>query len=189
MSFRSIIERRFLPLGPKMYHLVVLIATFLALAPRCRASGEKLSMTIHQSGFHRYHTTQNTFLFCIYDSTYRPAVVFCRTLRYDTYFLQPWQPEPCDFCLEQTIPAGAYVDTDQLDDLMRMDKLNYYTGARVNVEAMASKSEPFRIYLFGDSTSRNTIHLPVHFRYHLAGDQRYTRQHTVIKHPTNITNH
>lgn len=151
---------------------MIAIATFvLALVASCRATGEKLSMTIHQSGFHRYvHPVHiSSFVFVGYQRQ------SCRTLRYDTYFLQPWRPEPCDFCLEQTIPAGAYVDTDQLDDLVRQGQLVYYTSARPNVEAIANKSAPFQLYVYGNTDSTNTINLPVHFRYHLAGDQRYTR--------------
>lgn len=96
-----------------------------------------------------------------------------RILRYDSFFMQPWRTESCDFILEQIIPAGAYVDTDQLDDLVRLNELVYYTSARPDVEAIASKSEPFKLYVYGDTGTPNTIDVPVHFRYHLAGDQRY----------------
>lgn len=102
-----------------------------------------------------------------------------RILRYDSFFMQPWRTESCDFILEQIIPAGAYVDTDQLDDLVRLNELVYYTSARPNVEAIASNSEPFKLYVYGDTGTPNTIDVPVHFRYHLAGDQRY--DHKILK--------
>lgn len=101
-----------------------------------------------------------------------------RTLRYDVYVLQPWSPEPCDFRLDQTIPAGAYVDTDQLDELQRLSRLDYSTDASpVDVERSASQSAPFVVRLYGNSSSlMSTITMPVHFRYHTAAAQRFDRQ-------------
>lgn len=90
-----------------------------------------------------------------------------RTLRYDARFQQPWSPKVCDFALEQTIPAGAYVDTDQLDDLMRAGRLRYFTHARPNVELMAHQAQSFVVYVYGDTDTERTVELPVHFRYHL----------------------
>lgn len=50
----------------------------------------------------------------------------------------------------------------------------------MNVEAIASKSAPFKIYVFGNSASMHSINLPVHFRYHLAGDDRYRHRSTKV---------
>lgn len=46
------------------------------------------------------------------------------------------------------------------------------TNERVNIEAIASKSDEFDLYLFGDTGSLYTIDLPIHFRYQLPGKQR-----------------
>lgn len=83
--------------------------------------GAKLSMNIHQSGFHRsvlqinFFSSESKFFI----SSFR------RTIKYITVFTDP--PEkPCDFYLKQVIPSSAYVSVDQLDDLKRFDKVNFY---------------------------------------------------------------
>lgn len=79
------------------------------------AAGEKLSMALQQSGFHRFI---DLFVLHLLQFTYS-----CRNLKYVTLFMQPWRPETCDFCIEQSIPSSAYIDTDQLDDLQRFKKV------------------------------------------------------------------
>ncbi|KAG4077140.1 hypothetical protein HA402_016127 [Bradysia odoriphaga] len=111
--------------------------------------GAKLSMNIQQSGFHR-------------------------TVKYITVFTDP--PEkPCDFHLRQAVPSSAYVSVDQLDDLRRFDRIEYYIESDVDVEGITSKSSPFNIYLYGDTASLFVIYLPLHLRYHSPGHSSFVK--------------
>lgn len=116
-------------------------------------------------------------------------------MKYITVFTDPPQ-KPCDFHLRQVIPSSAYVSVDQLEDLKRFDKVSllfiyfvvierqstlqelnhfqieYYIESDVDVEGITSKSNPFNIYLYGDTASLFVIQLPVHLRYHSPGHSR-----------------
>lgn len=43
----------------------------------------------------------------------------------------------------------------------------------MDIETITEKSEPFKVYLYGDTASLFTINLPIHFRYHMPGNTRY----------------
>ncbi|KAJ6629255.1 Phosphatidylinositol-glycan biosynthesis class X protein [Pseudolycoriella hygida] len=99
---------------------------------------------------------------------------FHRIVKYITVFTEP--PEkPCDFHLRQTLPSSAYVSVDQLDDLKRFDKIEYFIESNVDVESITSKSSPFNIYLYGDTASLFVIQLPLHLRYHSPGSSSFVK--------------
>ncbi|XP_031641220.1 phosphatidylinositol-glycan biosynthesis class X protein [Contarinia nasturtii] len=133
-----------------MNHVNRLIFTVLFVVGYrfCRAENAKLTVQLKSSGFHR-------------DLEY--AVVF-----------PDLQAKQHTFLIKQPLPASVYVSTDQLDDLSRFDKINYFIDKPfIDIEKPTEKSEPFHIHLFGTTAFLQTISLPVHFRYHQPGKKSF----------------
>ncbi|XP_055320897.1 phosphatidylinositol-glycan biosynthesis class X protein [Sitodiplosis mosellana] len=114
----------------------------------CRAENAKLTAELMNSGFHRH-------------------------VEYIVVF-PDYQGKQHSFLIKQLLPASVYVDTDQLDDLNRFNKLNYFVDkSLIDVEKPTEKSEPFNIHLFGNTAFLQTISLPIHFRYHAPGNKSF----------------
>lgn len=80
-----------------------------------------------------------------------------------------------DFMLLQTIPASAYVSTDQLNNLMRTNQIETYVPVHTDVELPAIKAFAFQFYIFGGITNKYTVSIPVHFRYQSPTDMKFVR--------------
>lgn len=77
----------------------------------------------------------------------------------------------CVFTIVQKLPAGIFVNLDQLSDLSRFGRINFHSKF-VDVELPTSKSKPSDIYLFGKLKSYNVFTLPIHFRYQSPGERK-----------------
>lgn len=75
----------------------------------------------------------------------------------------------CIVALEQVLPAGVYVNPDELSDLRRIGKINALPRNRVNIELPTEHSEPNTVYILGKLIHNEVnIWIPVHARYHQA---------------------
>lgn len=81
----------------------------------------------------------------------------------------------CDVLLIQDIPSSVYVDTDQLSNLNRLNKLKTFVDSFVDVEQPTTKSDSFKVYIYEKLRKNLNITLPVHFRYHAPSDKKYNR--------------
>lgn len=80
-------------------------------------------------------------------------------------------PDKCQLLVEETIPRGAYVDTDELRDLRTKTGLRSFVPARVDIEKPEFESEAYRVFLFRELVMREnlrvtTVQVPLHMRYH-----------------------
>ncbi|XP_063696844.1 uncharacterized protein LOC134827902 [Culicoides brevitarsis] len=99
---------------------------------------------------------------------------FHRELQYRLGFAG-FNRQPCEFILVQNLPAAIFVNTDQLNDLKRLKKIETYVPVYMDVEIPAIKSFHFQMYIFGDVRKAVNISLPIHFRYQQPTDMKFVR--------------
>lgn len=80
-------------------------------------------------------------------------------------------PDQCQLVVEETLPAGMYVDTDELRDLAEARGLRTFVPVPVDVEKPEFQADAFRMYVFRDLQIQENLRLtqvevPVHLRYH-----------------------
>jgi len=80
-------------------------------------------------------------------------------------------PEKCHVLVEETIPRGAYVDPDELRELMVKTALSTFVPSSVHVEKAEFESEAFRVFIYRrlevqENLRVTKIMLPVKLRYH-----------------------
>lgn len=92
--------------------------------------------------------------------------------------------------LIQQLPASIYVNTDQLNDMKKFNKvfgiyylsssisnilsfqIKSYVPVYVDVEMPTSKAEPIIIFIYNDLSKAVNITLPIHLRYHSPSDKK-----------------
>uniref|UniRef100_A0A336LUD1 Phosphatidylinositol-glycan biosynthesis class X protein n=1 Tax=Culicoides sonorensis TaxID=179676 RepID=A0A336LUD1_CULSO len=99
---------------------------------------------------------------------------FHRELQYRLGF-GGFMRQSCEFILVQNLPAAVFVNTDQLNDLKRLKKIETYVPVYMDVEVPAIKSFHFQMYIFGDIKKAVNISLPIHFRYQQPTDMKFVR--------------
>jgi hypothetical protein len=57
-------------------------------------------------------------------------------------------PDRCSLLIEETVPKGMYVDTNELRDIGEFTGLRTLVTARVDVEKPEFESEAFRLFVF-----------------------------------------
>uniref|UniRef100_A0A1B6CAH1 Phosphatidylinositol-glycan biosynthesis class X protein n=1 Tax=Clastoptera arizonana TaxID=38151 RepID=A0A1B6CAH1_9HEMI len=77
----------------------------------------------------------------------------------------------CSFVLQEILPEGAFVNTDQLDDLNRFGVVSACANTSVDVEAPQHLSEPISVLIYSNITRKENLlsadlKLPIHARYH-----------------------
>lgn len=78
----------------------------------------------------------------------------------------------CKLCIQETIPPGLFVNKDQLNDLLRLDRLSATVDGDVDIEAPERESPYLIVKIYNElnSVGTNTFianaTLPVHLRYH-----------------------
>uniref|UniRef100_A0A1A9WGL8 Phosphatidylinositol-glycan biosynthesis class X protein n=1 Tax=Glossina brevipalpis TaxID=37001 RepID=A0A1A9WGL8_9MUSC len=72
----------------------------------------------------------------------------------------------CEYILKQNLPAAVYVNTDELEDLKRLGKLDGIFPRFVDIEVPTEKAKPFDVYLRAAPKIADNLILPIHYRYH-----------------------
>ncbi|XP_072948954.1 phosphatidylinositol-glycan biosynthesis class X protein [Epargyreus clarus] len=119
--------------------------------------------------------------FCNFTMTVRQHLYnngFHRNLTYKLVFenhsddnsgTQYYLYDACVLGIQQRLPAGLFVNPDELSDLRRAEKLTAFPNNGVNIEVPAEYAQPFNAYIFTQvSYSKVETWLPVHARYHRA---------------------
>lgn len=73
--------------------------------------------------------------------------------------------------LQLNVPNTLFVNSDELADLQRQQKLSSLILGDVNIETIAEESRQHVVYLFlndFDNDGKMTVKLPIHVRYHKA---------------------
>ncbi|XP_053962209.1 uncharacterized protein LOC128865854 [Anastrepha ludens] len=89
-----------------------------------------------------------------------------RELFYSVQFANTLTNKKCEYVLDQLLPAGVYINVDQLDDLKRLQKLNAIYPPFIDIESPTEKSKSFTVLLKGIPHPTDNIKLPLHYRYH-----------------------
>ncbi|XP_061397384.1 uncharacterized protein LOC133333067 [Musca vetustissima] len=97
---------------------------------------------------------------------------FHRNLIYTVQFDYPLAGKNCEYVLRQSFPASVYISVDELDDLSRKNKLNAIYPRFVDIEKPTEESSEFEIFIKGSTKVSDTIHLPIHFRYHAPSEEQ-----------------
>lgn len=69
-----------------------------------------------------FHSYSVSVFYCLLNIR---SFVFFRNLQYVLLFRKVPPEQKCDFMLQQLLPADTYISTDQLNDLMRFEKVYY----------------------------------------------------------------
>ncbi|XP_075220575.1 phosphatidylinositol glycan anchor biosynthesis class X isoform X2 [Lycorma delicatula] len=95
-----------------------------------------------------------------------------------------WFYDLCSLAIHQTLPSGAYVDPEQLNELSHLGKVSnsvyYLNNTVVDVEASEESSVPINVIIYNSDTLNNVkvssstntnilqykFILPIHLRYH-----------------------
>ncbi|KAH8297281.1 hypothetical protein KR044_010069, partial [Drosophila immigrans] len=97
-----------------------------------------------------------------------------RKLQYNVQFDDSIVNLNCKYALLQSLPAAVFISTDELDDLQRLKMLNAIYPKFVDIEIITEKATPFTVLIRGTPSKKETITLPIHFRYHAASDKHTT---------------
>ncbi|KAL1498213.1 hypothetical protein ABEB36_009048 [Hypothenemus hampei] len=79
-----------------------------------------------------------------------------------------WLNASCHTALKFNTGRALFVNPDQIDDLMRQEKLNVFIDGPVDVEAAAHQAKGNTIYIYLNSTAISkgiSVKLPIHLRY------------------------
>lgn len=105
-----------------MNHLTLLLL-FFVICTFCAAENAKLTVKLMNSGFHRLVNTMWVISFCV--CLFHDALTPDRDLEYAVVY-PDYQGKQHTFLIKQPLPASVYVNTDDLDDLRRLNKVNTY---------------------------------------------------------------
>ncbi|XP_012545209.1 phosphatidylinositol-glycan biosynthesis class X protein isoform X1 [Bombyx mandarina] len=129
--------------------IVVFVAIKVFSASKCDYD-VKIAQILINDGYHRHHYRNLTYHIIFNEDSESKGIY-----------------NGCRIGLDQYLPAGVFVNPNELNEFNRLERLNAFPRGRVNIELPTEEAEPINVFIISELTDDEIqMWLPVHARYH-----------------------